>query len=228
MDDTTADRRPHRDQLAEVRTNATETGRVNQKLRTRQALIDAATELFGRGGTPTLAEIAEHALVSKTTAYRYFASVDALVTEVFFNSYFPRPEDVLEVVGDEPTARVLAVEAAVNDALLAQERAMRVVIRNAIDMSLGAEADGPHRVGRRMRLIDAALDPLEGRIDPSTIRRLREALALVIGPEAILAARDVLGLDADGTREATAWAAEALVAHALGGSPTARSSTSAS
>ncbi len=51
---------------------------------------------------------------------------------------------------------------------------------------------------------------------------LREALALVIGPEAILAARDVCGLSAARTREVTRWATEALVAHARDPNPTRR------
>jgi len=204
------------DQLAEARTSVTETGRVNQKLRTREALIDAARELVAAGASPTLAEVAEHALVSKTTAYRYFASADVLIAEVFFDRDFPTIDDVLRATGDEPTARVLAVEQAVNDALLSHERAMRVIVRNAIDMALAADDDGPPRIGRRQKLIAAALEPLENELEPRVLQRLRDALALVIGPEAILAARDVCGLSPDETRNVTRWATEALLAHSLG------------
>ncbi len=210
-----ADQQRGRDQLADVRTTATESGRVNQKLRTRQALIEAARELVAAGANPTLAEVAEHALVSKTTAYRYFASAEALLTEMVFDPDFPTVDEVLSASGDEPTARVLAVEEAVNDALLAHERAMRVIVRNAIDVALGGTDDVPTRLGRRRRLIDAALQPLEDEIDADALQRLRDALALVIGPEAILAARDVCRLSPEETRKVTRWAAEALVAHAL-------------
>jgi AcrR family transcriptional regulator len=209
------ERQRAREPLAEARTGVTETGRVNQKLRTRQALIDAASELVAAGANPTLAEVAEHALVSKTTAYRYFASADALITEVFFDREFPTVDEVLGDADDDPTTRVLAVEAAVNDTMLAHERAMRVIVRNAIDMALVADDDGPQRVGRRQKLIAAALQPLEPQVDPQVLQRLRDALALVIGPEAILAARDVCRLDPDETRKLTQWAAEALVARAL-------------
>jgi AcrR family transcriptional regulator len=209
------ERQQVREQLADVRTSATETGRVNQKLRTREALIDAAKELVAAGARPTLAEVADLARVSKTTAYRYFASADALIAEVFFDRDFPTVDAVLGATGDEPITRILAVEEAVNDALLAHESAMRVIIRNAIDTALADGDEAPLRVGRRQSLIAAALEPLDGALEPEVLQRLRHALALVIGPEPILAARDVCGLTPDETRTVTRWATEALVAHAL-------------
>ena len=207
--------------LAAVRTSVTETGRINQKLRTRQALIDAATELVAAGATPTLGEVATRALVSKTTAYRYFASAEALVAEVFFDRDLPTVADVLGSV-DEAGARVLAVEEAINDTLLAHEAAMRMIVRNALDLTIAASDDTPLRLGRRRRFIDAALESFEPELDADVLDVLREALALVIGPEAILAARDVCGLSAARTREVTRWATEALVAHARSQSDTTR------
>lgn len=205
---------PDRPQLADARA-ASERGRVNQKLRTRQALVEAAQQLVAEGAAPTLAEVAERALVSKTTAYRYFASADALIAEVFFDRDFPTVDSVLGHVGDDPTERSLAVEAAVNDTMLTHEHAMRLIIRNAIDTMLSSGDEAPPRLGRRQQLIAAALRPLEGALDPEVLWRLRNALALVIGPEAVIAARDVCGLSPDETRAVTRWATEAIVARAL-------------
>jgi len=56
-------------------------GRANQKRRTRQALIDATLALRDEGRNPTFAEAAERALVSRATAYRYFSSIEALISE---------------------------------------------------------------------------------------------------------------------------------------------------
>src|SRR5262249_15322283 len=61
---------------------AGETGRVNQKRRTRAALVEAAKQLVGEGVTPTVAQAAEAALVSRTTAYRYFPTQDSLLLEL--------------------------------------------------------------------------------------------------------------------------------------------------
>ena len=54
-------------------------GRINQKRRTRVALKEAAAEFVRLGVTPTVAQVAEAALVSKSTAYRYFPSQEALL-----------------------------------------------------------------------------------------------------------------------------------------------------
>ena len=202
------------DKLARVRTTATEAGRVNQKLRTRQALIAAAKDLVDAGGSPTLAEVAERALVSKTTAYRYFASAEDLITEVFFDREFPTVATVFDSVDEDPNERVLAVEAAVNDALLANELAMRTIVRNSLDPSLTGTDDPPLRPGRRTALIAEAIAPLEQELSPDGLEQLGHALALVIGPEAIIAARDVCGLSPDQTRDVTRWAAAALLAQA--------------
>jgi AcrR family transcriptional regulator len=47
-------------------------GRSGQKARTRAALVDAARVLIGRGVTPTVAQAAEAAGLSRAAAYRYF------------------------------------------------------------------------------------------------------------------------------------------------------------
>lgn len=210
-----AECKPLKSPPGDVRAAGIDTGRVNQKQRTRQALVEAAGQLLAAGASPTLTDVAERALVSKATAYRYFASADALITEVMFDREFPGVSQVLGSVGDDPTTRVLAVAAAVNDTMLSHEHAMRMIVRNAIEMALNATDGTPHRVGRRQELIAAAVAPLAKTLKPETLKRLRHALALVIGPEAILAARDVCGLSADETRMVTRWAAEAIVAHAL-------------
>lgn len=210
-----AERKPLKSPPVDARAAGFETGRVNQKQRTRQALVEAAGQLLAAGASPTLADVAERALVSKATAYRYFASADALIAEVMFDREFPGVSQVLGSVGDDPATRVLAVAAAVNDTMLAHEHAMRMIVRNAIEMALNAADGTVHRVGRRQELIAAAVAPLAKTLKPEALKRLRHALALVIGPEAILAARDVCGLSVDETRKVTRWAAEAIVAHAL-------------
>lgn len=195
-----------------------ERGRTNQKRRTRQALLDAAARLVAQGRSPSLAEVAEEALVSRTTAYRYFPSIEALLGEAFFERELPAAEELFaEPVGD-PVDRVLLVEERMNGVLFAQEVATHVVVRNTIDAWLASDpADRPVRPGRRLALLDAALEPLTGRLEPAALRRLRNGLALAIGTEAVLATRDVCGLEADEAREVTRWAAEALVRRALAG-----------
>ena len=57
-----------------------QSGRTQQKRRTRDQLIAAARDLIAKkGNAPTVAEAATAALVSRTTAYRYFPNQTALL-----------------------------------------------------------------------------------------------------------------------------------------------------
>ena len=55
----------------------------------RKILLDAAQQLMGQGITPSVAELAEHAQVSRATAYRYFPSQSALIAAVVDESLGP-------------------------------------------------------------------------------------------------------------------------------------------
>src|SRR5919112_2995632 len=61
-------------------------GRVNQKRRTRAAILTAAVELLEQGQSPAVAEVADAALVSRATAYRYFPTQEYLLFEAALES----------------------------------------------------------------------------------------------------------------------------------------------
>src|SRR5690242_20110483 len=66
--------------------------RGNQRLRTRKDLIAAAAHLMREGRKPSLEEVAEAALVSRATAYRYFPNVEALLAEASVDVVVPNGE----------------------------------------------------------------------------------------------------------------------------------------
>ena len=55
--------------------------RVQQKERTRTAILDAARELVRAGGEVTMPLVAASARVSEATAYRYFPDLASLLAE---------------------------------------------------------------------------------------------------------------------------------------------------
>src|SRR6266542_4574021 len=65
--------------------------RSNQRNRTRQAILQAATALVQRGKVPSVAEVAEAAAVSRTTAYRYFPTQTALIETLVREIEVPVP-----------------------------------------------------------------------------------------------------------------------------------------
>jgi AcrR family transcriptional regulator len=56
--------------------------RANQKERTRTAILEAALDILREDEAPTVASAAERARVSRTTAYRYFPTHEALLQAI--------------------------------------------------------------------------------------------------------------------------------------------------
>lgn len=80
-------------------TAQTDTGRSNQKKRTRMAIVEAARGLIGTGSEVTMPEVARVALVSEATAYRYFPDLPSLIGEALAGVW-PDPVDALGPVAD--------------------------------------------------------------------------------------------------------------------------------
>ncbi len=190
------------------------TGRGNQRRRTRKDLLEAAARLMRQGRNPTLDEVAEEALVSRATAYRYFPGVEALLLEASLDVAFPDAAELFAPGPNEIAARVEAAEAAVSDMIRGNEPALRMMLANALQARLRDEADGlPARQNRRSQLIEAALAP--GGLAPAARDRLARALAFFIGTEAMLVEKDVLQLTGAEAAEVKGWAIRALVAAAV-------------
>ncbi len=183
--------------------------RPNQRKRTRKDLLQAAARLAQQGRSPSLEEIAAEALVSRATAYRYFASVEALLAEAALDIATPGPEALFAGGrGDDPVARLEKVDTALHDVIAANEPAFRVMLANALQH---AGAGVPPRQNRRSPLITAALAPARRQFKPATLDVLQKALALVVGTEAMVVFKDVLQLDDAEARKVRRWAIRALV-----------------
>src|SRR3981081_682358 len=175
-------------------------GRLNQKRRTRRALIEAASNLVRGGQQPSVAEAAEAALVSKATAYRYFPTQHSLLLEVGFEAVHPSAQSLLEGAPvDDPGARFETVLRAVHALMTSDEALFRTVLKVTQERWLeskdGAESDPVVREGRRLEHIDAVIQPLRHTLDDEALAQLRCGLALVFGIEPIAILKDVCGLD---------------------------------
>jgi AcrR family transcriptional regulator len=188
-------------------------GRPNQRRRTRKDLLEAAARLMKVGRMPSLEEVAEEALVSRATAYRYFTSVDALLREATIDVAMPEPDAVLEGDGSgDPVARLQRVDHALHGFILANEPTLRLMLAHAIEQNarVNGEAE-PRRQNRRMPMIEAALEPSRKDFRPTDYQTLIRALALVIGSEAMIVCKDVLQLNEAETQKVKSFAIGALV-----------------
>jgi len=194
-------------------TRAEPAGRPNQRRRTRKDLLQAASRLVKQGPKPSLEDIAEEALVSRATAYRYFPNVEALLVEAALDVEAPRVEDVFgEAPPADPVARLHHVDAVLSDFILTNEAALRTMLVHGLQRGIaGGDAGLPARQNRRSPLIEAALEPARDQFRPAELETLRQALALVIGTEAMVVFKDVLQLDDARARDVARWAIRALV-----------------
>src|SRR5262245_21055454 len=136
------------------------TGRVNQKERTRTAILDAARRLVPSGGEISMPLIAAEARVSEATAYRYFPDLASLLSEAIAHLW-PSASEAMQPVShvDDPVVRVAHAVRTMLDDVRDQQGAVRVMMSAAV-----VRPQGPAlRPGRRFALIDEALSPLTGR-----------------------------------------------------------------
>jgi AcrR family transcriptional regulator len=185
--------------------------RQGQKSRTRKDLLRAAARLMEDGRTPTLEEVAEAAMVSRATAYRYFPGVEALLTEAALDVAMPDGETFFaDDPSPEPLERLLRADAAVAAMIRENEPALRAMLIHSLQQGFAAGGAGlPLRQNRRTPLIEAALAPAQ--FAPWVRDRLAKALALVIGTESMLAFKDVLALPDDEADAVRRWMIRALV-----------------
>jgi AcrR family transcriptional regulator len=201
-----------------VSTSYEESGRVGQKQRTRAALLASARELIATAGAaPTVAEAAAAAGISRTTAYRYFPSQEALLVAA-------HPEvdtrSMLDATtSDDPADRVEAVVRRFLAMIVHTEVQQRTMLRLSLTSGVDRTAL-PLRQGRAVGWFSEALAPLAERLGDDGVRRLAIAIRAVSGIEPLVWLTDVAGLATGDAIEQMVWSARALVRQAeLDGTP---------
>jgi AcrR family transcriptional regulator len=199
--------------------------RINQKVRTRAAIVRAATELVREGSPPSMPDAAERALVSVATAYRYFPSADDLWFEasaaaVTFEPVLAEIDDAIRAAGDDPIARLEVLIERVGFWMLDDQVPFRRLAKAALDQwfhqaDVGDADRTPVREGRRNRHIATVVEPLRRRLPEQDVARIAHALGIVIGTEAMIALTDGVGLDTASAKSAMLDAGRWLLSGAL-------------
>jgi AcrR family transcriptional regulator len=171
-----------------------EGGRARQKERTRRAIVDASRALTRSGAEVTVPRIAERAMVSEATMYRYFPDLNSLLRETLAGLW-PDPAEALAPVeaSRDPAERV----AFACEFLLRGVHAYQGSVRAAISLTITAPATAGERPGLRFGLIDHALAPFAASLTPAAMTRLKLGLAVVVSAEAFFTLTDLCGLAPD-------------------------------
>jgi AcrR family transcriptional regulator len=176
-----------------------EHGRVNQKRRTRAAIISACQQLITAGAEINMPAVARAALVSEPTAYRYFPDLASLLEEALAGIE-PDPAATFAAGADpsDPVERVAYAAELLAKLVIERQGAIRALISATITRGTARHV----RPGYRFALIDQALAPLSGQspgIDATAVDQLRRDLAVVISAEAVFTLTDLYGLDPKAT-----------------------------
>jgi AcrR family transcriptional regulator len=198
--------------MSGVSTSYEETGRSGQKQRTRTALLASARELIATSGAaPTVAEAAEAAGISRTTAYRYFPSQGALL--IAAHPEVDTASMLDATTSDDAADRVESVVRRFLTIIVDTEVQQRTMLR--LSLTPGVDRSGlPLRQGRAVGWISEALAPLAERLDADGVRRLAIAVRAVSGIESLVWLTDVAGLETAQAVEQVVWSARALVRQA--------------
>jgi AcrR family transcriptional regulator len=188
--------------------------RVNQKARTRTALVDAARRLLEAGRMPTVTDVADEALVSRATAYRYFPTQEHLLLDAVLERSIDEIDRAVTAAArsDDVVAGVEGLVRATHAEIASNPAAFRSLLRLSVAQP---RADEPTVAGirgeRRLQWIEQALEPMREDLDEQAFRRLASALTLCMGAEAFVVLKDLCGLDDDEVEQTLRWAAQALV-----------------
>ncbi|MBA4789754.1 MAG: TetR/AcrR family transcriptional regulator [Rhizobiales bacterium] len=187
-------------------------GRVAQKQKTRQALLEAARYFLDLGHSPSVTEAADYAGISRATAYRYFSTPETLAQEAALDRLSSEMETIAAGLGRGADAEQAAADA--------MARYLAMVMRNEplfrAYMALAARGDGASALGgRRLRWLRQAFAPLAGAMPQARFERLLTALSVLAGIETVVVLRDVCELSTEDTEETVRWMVSALVRASL-------------
>lgn len=201
-------------------------GRVNQKRRTRAAIITACQELISSGAEINMPAVARAALVSEPTAYRYFPDLASLLEEALAGIQ-PDPAAALAEGADpaDPIKRITYAAELLARLVIERQGAIRALISASISRGTARAV----RPGYRFALIEQALSPLAedaAQVDEATLEQLRRDLSVVISAEAVITLIDLYGLDAEATVASIVHTARLITEATLSGVGTDAGSSS--
>jgi AcrR family transcriptional regulator len=188
-------------------------GRIDQKRRTRDALISAARQLVADGVTPTVEAAAQAASISRTTAYRYFPNQRSLLVaahpETAASSLLPD-----DAPDDAATRLDLVVDAFIR-MIVDTEAQQRTMLRLSLEDDPAEVAELPLRQGRAIKWIEEALSPLRAEMSEREVHRLVLAIRSATGIEALAWLTDIGGLSREDAADLMRWSARALLQSAV-------------
>lgn len=179
-----------------------DTGRREQKLKTRDRIIKNAQKFLNKGQDFTLEDVAKQAGLSRATVYRYYSSVEVLATEAGIDLNIDSPEVIFESLKDLPIEEIiLGIQDYFNRFTLENEPAFR----KFLSVVIPTESPESKRGARRNRTLQIAFKDNDLDIDKADIENLINIAPVLMGMEPIIVTKDVCRLDDQESLELLQW-----------------------
>lgn len=185
-------------------------GRVNQKIKTRTRILDAAKILMSKDKKVTLEEVADKAKVGRATIYRYFPNIELLFSEASLDIHFMTPEELFKKTEGMPLGkRILFVQDYYNK--MAQDH--EIIFRRYLSTTLIESIGSGQRIrgARRVETMDLILQSEAKHLSDRDKEKLKNVATVLMGIESVIVTKDVCALSNEESRETLNWAIETIL-----------------
>ena len=187
-------------------------GRVNQKLRTREKILKASLEMLKTKSKFSLEDVAEHMNSSRATVYRYFSNVDVLCAEAALSLHTKTTEELLDEVKDlELLESLLNIQKYFNTLAQKHEVAFRKYLSFVLEESSKGVKVSSLRGSRRPQVLEKSLSSFNNQLSSKDARKLQLITSVLSGIEPLIVNKDVNCISKKESDEVLKWAMEMIV-----------------
>ena len=188
-----------------------QSGRAEQKLKTRERILVAAQQLMAGSANASLEEVAKAAGISRATMYRYFPNADILASEVGLHFEAKSTDQLAAEVENLPLEKSLRyVQRYFNNLTQEHEFTFRKFLSASLSESL-KESSSTYRGARRVAIAQHIIGQKGKNLSEADQKKLISISAVLSGIEPFIVNRDVNNINAEGSDELLGWALEKIL-----------------
>ena len=185
-----------------------DTGRINQKLKTRKKIIQGAQGFLAKGQAFTLEDVATASGMSRATVYRYYSNVEAIAAEAALDLNLESPEEIYQMYQDLPlNEAILGIQEHINRFSINNE----ATLRKFLSVVIAGEAPATKRGARRISVLSMAFQGKNRGPETDEIKNLIHIATILMGMEAFIVAKDVCRLGNQEAKDVLKWGLEKLL-----------------
>ena len=178
-------------------------GRVNQKLETRDKILQSARFFLQKGKEFTLEDIAHKAEISRATVYRYYSNTEILSCEAVLDIKTKSAESMyMDLKGQELDKSLISVQHYYNDLALKYEDAFR----KYLSVTISSNNSQVKRGARRKKTLKLLLN--DSSLSSPEQEHVANFLTVLMGIEPLIVTKDVCGLTSQESVQLLSWGME--------------------